>query len=257
MMHAPPPSAPPADFKAPPPGMMGPPPGGMHPVGPPFTPPTPGLGPPIQVWPGGGGGGGWGDGGGGPMGPPGPPGDGGGGGGGGGGGDGDKQFALWTVDVDHFGTFESGMQVNAEQNVQQGDQDTLKQEQDEKYTAVLPCLAAGASGRVTVILPDGQKPSDGKWQSSQQPCPANPSGDTLEPVGQAQDQAQDQQQPQPSAAGVGQMWFDQSPYGLPYGLPPGALGTYCCSPMGNVPLHAPAVAGSPCYAEGLGYGYVR
>ena len=221
---------------------------GLKPGGPPFQQQLPQqIAPPIQFWPGGG----WpGDGGGGPPGmpgPPGPPGD----GGDGGGGDGDKKFALWTVDVDRFGTFEGGMQVNAENNVQQGDEDTLKQQQDEQYTAVLPCLAPGASGRVTVILPDGQKPSDGKWASSQQPCPANPSADTLEPVGQAQEQPQDQQQDQPGAAGVGQMWPSS-----PYALPPNAAGTHCCTGMMRAPLQAPTMMGSPCHVYGLGYGVV-
>ena len=114
---------------------------------------------------------------------------------GGGGGDGQpQQFNLWLVDVQNFGSFEQGMQVTNERQIAQGPQDQLQQQQADQCTAVLPCLAPAGSGQVTVILPDGQKPSDGQgWASSSQPCASDPNGQTLEPVGVAQPPGQAQQ----------------------------------------------------------------
>jgi hypothetical protein len=107
-----------------------------------------------------------------------------GGGGGGDGSPGQPQATLWLVDVDGFGTFEGGMQVKNEQVVAQGDPQDLQQQQADKCTSVLPCVPPGGSGQVTVILPDGQKPSDGQgWASSQNPCPSDPNTQNLEPVG--------------------------------------------------------------------------
>jgi hypothetical protein len=75
------------------------------------------------------------------------------------------------------------MQVNNEDQVAQGEEDDLKQQQDQ-YTATLPCVDPGGSGQITVILPDGQKPSDGQgWKASGQPCASDPDGHGLEPVG--------------------------------------------------------------------------
>jgi len=155
----------------------------MHPGGTfPVAPPAPIHGyPPPPAYPWGGGGGGWPAGGvpgaGGPGGPP-------GGGGDGGGSPQPSQFNLWVVDVQAFGTFEQGMQVTNEQQVAQGDLAQLQQQQSDQYTAVLPCLAPGSDGRITVILPDGQKPSDGQgWASSGQSCPTDPNAQSLEPVG--------------------------------------------------------------------------
>jgi hypothetical protein len=188
--------------KPPPPAMFHPPPGGGCLHGECFKPPST-LGPPIAFFPGGGGG--W-PGGGGPS-------PDGGGGGGGGGGDGQpQQFNLWLVDVTNFGTFEQGMQVTNEQQLAQGDPQQLQRQQAEQYTATLPCLAPAGTGQVTVILPDGQKPSDGQgWGSTGQPCATDPNAQNLEPVGTAQPQ---QQQPVaatgwlPTALG----WMPYPPY---------------------------------------------
>ena len=120
-------------------------------------------------------GGGWGWGGG--------PGGGGGPPGGGGGGGGDGQFVLWQVDVDDFGSFDQGMQVTGEQQISQGSMDDMTQQQSDRCTAVLPCMTPGGSGQVSIILPDGQKPSDQGWSSSGQPCASDPTAQNLEPVG--------------------------------------------------------------------------
>lgn len=134
----------------------------------------PAFGPPVSFFPGGGG---WPGGGGAPA-------PDGGGGGGGGGGDGGGQFNLWLVDVTDFGTFEQGMQVTSEQQVAQGDLVQLQQQQADQYTATLACVAPAGTGQVTVILPDGQKPSDGQgWGSTGQPCATDPNAQNLEPVG--------------------------------------------------------------------------
>ena len=189
----------------PPPAMFQLPPGGGCAHGQCFKQP-PVLGPPIAFFPGGGGG--W-PGGGGPS-------PDGGGGGGGGGGDGQpQQFNLWLVDVTNFGTFEQGMQVTNEQQVAQGDQQQLQQQQAEQYTATLPCLTPGGAGQVTVILPDGQKPSDGQgWGSTGQPCATDPNAQNLEPVGVAPPPGQ-QQQPT-AATGWLPTAFGWMPYYPPY-----------------------------------------
>jgi len=241
---------------------MGPPGGGGH-LGPPvmrgghFGPPIVKgghHGPPF--WPGGGGGGGgWGPGPTFPIPVPVPvPGEG--GGGGGGGGDGQppdqQQQVLWLVNVDNFGTFDQGMQVTDEQQIQQGDQQTLQQVQQDQYTSTLPCLKQGDSGQVTVILPDGQKPSDGGWASDQQPCPANPQSDTLEPVGI---QTQDQQQAQAQGMQVGQQAYNwgYSTYAQGYhecSTVQGPCGWRCYAPSGVWPLMYPYQPGSGCCGPG-------
>lgn len=216
-----------------------------------------GLGPlhPQPFLPGGGGGGGWA-----PTGPsfpiPVPVPVPGGGGGGGGGGDGQppdpQQQVLWLVNVDNFGTFDQGMQVTDEQQIQQGDQQTLQQVQQDQYTSTLPCLKQGDSGQVTVILPDGQKPSDGGWASDQQPCPANPQSDTLEPVGvQSQDQPSQDQQAQAAGMQVGQQAYNwgygtyaQAYYGC--STVQGPCGWRCYAPSGVWPLMYPYQPGSGC-----------
>jgi hypothetical protein len=114
------------------------------------------------------------------------------------------------VDVTNFGTFEHGMQVTNEQQVAQGDPQQLQQQQAEQYTATLPCLAPAGTGQVTVILPDGQKPSDGQgWGSTGQPCATDPNAQSLEPVGIAPPPA-DQQ----SAAATG--WLPTSFGWMPF-----------------------------------------
>ena len=172
---------------------------------------------------------GWGGGpGGGYGGPPGP--DGGGPPGPGDGGGGPPSLNLWLVDVDKFGSFDAGMVVKNEQQVGQGDPDTLQQQQHDQFTAVLPCVIPGAAGRVTIILPDPQKPSEGGWQSSPQACPANPSANTLEPVGVAAQAAA------ASGYGVGQ-W----------------VGAHCC--MGGYRtcrLSYGRPLGTPCSCSGEG-----
>jgi hypothetical protein len=100
------------------------------------------------------------------------------------------------VDVTNFGTFDQGMQVTNEQQIAQGDQEKLQKQQAEECTAKLPCLAPSGTGQVTVILPDGQKPSDGHgWSSTGSPCAVDPNAQNLEPVGVVEQPGQ-----QPSAA---------------------------------------------------------
>jgi len=106
------------------------------------------------------------------------------------------------VDVDGFGSFEEGMQVNDEQPVAQGSEDDLTQQQADDYTATLPCVPPNGSGQVTVILPEGQKPSDQGWQSSGQPCPSDPDGQGLEPVGIVPEEAQDAPDEQDASTGA-------------------------------------------------------
>jgi len=208
----PPPPPPPPGHHGPPRRGMPPPPvwGGGGPGGPggPDDGPPP---PPVVVAP--------------PPPPPPPP--------NGGGGDDQPKYNLWLVDVTAFGTFAEGMQVQNEQMVAQDDQDKLQQKQQNEITPILPCVLPKGSGRVSVILPDGKKPSDGSgWGSSQQPCPANPQGGTLEPVGVADQQA---------AAGYAYPPWIQIP---PYAMQPSR--TYV------VPYYQPGLYGAP---PPYGYGY--
>jgi hypothetical protein len=139
---------------------------------------------------------------------------------------------LWLVDVDAFGTFEQGMQVKNEQQIAQGPPDQLQQQQQDQFTAVLPCVQPAASGRITVILPDGQKPSDGQgWASSGQPCASDPHA--LEPVGVS---------PPPQAAATG--WLPTA-----YGWMPYAVGAADPRPL-FVALHEKIDAGNAAVRYG-------
>ena len=75
------------------------------------------------------------------------------------------------------------MQVTGEQQISQGSMDDMTQQQSDRCTAVLPCMTPGGSGQISIILPDGQKPSDQGWSSSGQPCASDPTAQNLEPVG--------------------------------------------------------------------------
>jgi hypothetical protein len=124
------------------------------------------------------------------------------------------------------------MVVRGEQQIAQGDFPTLQQQQHDQYTTVLACVAPGTSGRVSVILPDGQKPSDGAgWQSSQLACPTNPQANTLEPVGVVA----------PAAATSG------------YGVGQWAGGHCCTGGYRTCALPYAKPLGAPCSCSGEGF----